>query len=118
MMGCFSAISLGFVFQTLEPSYLFDNFAILSVFVAIFGLLILIALTPTRQTLQDWARYRHLQGKTGISLGKALIFGEKSPSTLAMTINVAIAILFILPTIFIAPLHQYKLATSRVFSWQ
>ncbi|MCA2658073.1 MAG: hypothetical protein IM496_05915 [Microcystis sp. M049S2] len=115
MMGCFSAISLGFVFQTLEPSYLFDNFVILSVFVAIFGLLILFALTPPRQTLQDWTRYRHLQGKKGISLGKALIFGEKSPSTLAMAVNLAIAILFILPAIFIAPLHQYKLATAAGF---
>ncbi|NCQ92479.1 MAG: hypothetical protein GPI94_17495 [Microcystis aeruginosa LG13-03] len=115
MMGCFSAISLGFFFQTLEPSYIFDNFAILSVFVAIFALLILFALTPPRQTLQDWARYRHLQGKKGISLGKALIFGEKSPSTLAMAVNVAIAILFILPAIFIAPLHQYKLAAAAGF---
>lgn len=115
MMGCFSTISLGFVFQTLEPSYIFDNFAILSVFVAIFALLILFALTPPRQTLQDWARYRHLQGKKGISLGKALIFGEKSPSTLAMAVNVAIAILFILPAIFIAPLHQYKLAAAAGF---
>ncbi|GAL95167.1 hypothetical protein [Microcystis aeruginosa] len=115
MMGCFSAISLGFVFQTLEPSYIFDNFAILSVFVAIFALLILFALTPPRQTLQDWARYRHLQGKKGISLGKALIFGEKSPSTLAMAVNVAIAILFILPAIFIDPLHQYKLAAAAGF---
>ncbi|NCS39027.1 MAG: hypothetical protein GPJ20_08685 [Microcystis aeruginosa BS13-10] len=115
MMGCFSAISLGFVFQTLQPSYIFDNFVIISVFVAIFGLLILFALTPPRQTIQDWARYRHLQGKTGISLGKAVIFGEKSPSTLAMAINVAIAILLILPAIFIAPLHQYKLATAAGF---
>ncbi|MCZ8038812.1 MAG: hypothetical protein O9276_11940 [Microcystis sp. LE17-20A] len=115
MMGCFSTISLGFVFQTLEPSYLFDNFVILSVFVAIFGLLILFALTPPRQTLQDWARYRHLQGKKGISLGKALIFGEKSPSTLAMAVNAAIAILFILPAIFIAPLDGYKLATAAGF---
>lgn len=115
MMGCFSAIGLGFVFQTLEPRYIFDNFVILTVFVAIFGLLILVALTPNRQTLQDWARYRHLEGKTGISLGKALIFGEKSPSTLAMAVNLAIAILFILPAIFIAPLHQYKLAAAAGF---
>jgi hypothetical protein len=115
MMGGFSIINLGFVWQTLEPRYIFDNFVILTVFVAIFALLLLISLTPNRQTLQDWARYRHLEGKTSISLGKAFIFGEKSPSTAAIAVNLAIATLFILPAILIAPLHQYKLATVAGF---
>jgi hypothetical protein len=115
LMGCFLVINLGFVFQTLEPKYMFDNFVILTVFVAIFGLILLISLTPNRQTLQDWARYRHLENKTGISLGKALIFAEKSPSTVAIAVNLAIAVLFILPAILIAPLHQYKLATVAGF---
>jgi hypothetical protein len=115
LMGCFSVITLGFVFQTLEPRYIFDNFCVLTVFTAIFALLLLITLTPNRQTLQDWARYRHLEGKTGLSLGQALIFGEKSPSTGAMAVNLAIATLFMLPAILVAPLHQYKLATVTGF---
>jgi hypothetical protein len=115
LMGCFIVITLGFVFQTLEPRYIFDSFIILTVFVGIFALLLLITLTPNRQTLQDWARYRHRSGKTGVNLVQALIFGEKSPSTGAMAVNLAIATLFILPAILIAPLGQYKLATVTGF---
>lgn len=53
------------------------------------------ALTPNRQTLQDWARYQHIYsvkhpGKR--KLIKDLIWGEKSPSVLAIAINALIAI--------------------------
>jgi len=56
-------------------------------------LVLIVILSPHRQVLQDWARYRHQnQGK---SLIKDLIFGEKSPALVAIGINLGIAIALI-----------------------
>lgn len=54
----------------------------------LFGFLILsFLLIPTRQTCLDWARYRHQQSETR-NLLKDLIWGERSPATLALLLNV------------------------------
>ncbi|YAF95499.1 MAG: hypothetical protein AB3A66_23590 [Nodularia sp. CChRGM 3473] len=62
-----------------------------------FGLFLYLiaALNPHRQTLQDWARYRHsyhFEKLGNRSLIKDLIWGEKSPGILAIAINAMIAI--------------------------
>lgn len=74
-------------------------------------LYLIAALTPNRQTLQDWSRYRHIYAsrKLGTSkLIKDLIWGEKSPAIVAIAINAFIAIIclttFILPAF--SPLNQ------------
>jgi len=59
-------------------------------------------LSPQRQTVQDWARYKH-QGVWKNSL-KDLIFGEKSIAVVAMAINVAIAITPLIVWIAVAPI--------------
>ncbi|GAX40846.1 hypothetical protein NIES4075_18120 [Tolypothrix sp. NIES-4075] len=59
-------------------------------------------LSPQRQTVQDWARYKH-QGVWKNSL-KDLIFGEKSIAVVAMAINVAIAIIPLIVWIAVAPI--------------
>ncbi|WP_026082288.1 ABC transporter permease subunit [Mastigocladopsis repens] len=51
-------------------------------------------LSPHRQTIQDWARYRH-QNVSSSNFGKKsllkdLIWGEKSPAILAIAINLVI----------------------------
>ncbi|MCC5899611.1 MAG: hypothetical protein JJU32_17055 [Phormidium sp. BM_Day4_Bin.17] len=55
-----------------------------------------ISLSPGRQNLQDWARYRHRLSQTGVqshySLWQDLLWGEKSPSILAMAINITLSI--------------------------
>jgi hypothetical protein len=51
---------------------------------------LIFALSPQRQTLQDWARYRH-QNNVHKSLWQDLIYGEKSPAIVAIAINLAIA---------------------------
>jgi ABC-type Na+ efflux pump permease subunit len=60
-------------------------------------------LSPHRQAVQDWARYKH-QGVWKKSLLKDLIFGEKSIALVAMAINVAIAIIPLIVWIAVAPI--------------
>ncbi len=47
-------------------------------------------LSPQRQTVMDWARYRHTQSPRS-SLLKDLLFHDHSPAGLAMMVNLAIA---------------------------
>lgn len=47
-------------------------------------------LSPQRQEVMDWARYRHTQSPRS-SLLKDLLFHDQSPSGLAMIVNLAIA---------------------------
>lgn len=113
----FALISLGFTLQTeasnltgdlSDDTYLIsNNFIFLQVCLSLFGLGLIFALSPHRQTLYDWARYRHQN--QGNSLWKELVLGENSPSTIAMAINLAIAITFISPSIFLLlpQSHQY-----------
>ena len=113
----FALISLGFTLQTeasnltgdlSDDTYLIsNNFIFLQVCLSLFGLGLIFALSPHRQTLYDWARYRHQS--QGNSLWKELVLGENSPSTIAMAINLAIAIIFISPSIFLLlpQSHQY-----------
>ena len=119
----FIVIALGF---TLQKDYQYDdalyefadkfspfqhhlnnNFLALQVGLSLFGLGLIFALTPNRQTLYDWARYRHQINNN--SLAKELILGENSPSILAIGINLAIAIAFIIPSmlIILAPNQRY-----------
>ncbi len=87
--GWFVIIALGFTLQ--------NNYTILDDFIRLQFLLIIMfsgliaALSPHRQTLYDWARYRHQISKDGKLLGQELVFGEKSPSTIAIAINAFIA---------------------------
>ncbi|WP_414548978.1 hypothetical protein [Anabaena sp. CCY 0017] len=86
----FTIITLGCVNSLNKESLIsliFLNFGLFLYLIA--------ALTPNRQTLQDWARYQHIYsakhpGKR--KLIKDLIWGEKSPAVLAIAINALIVI--------------------------
>ncbi|MEY2858897.1 MAG: hypothetical protein RLZZ74_3210 [Cyanobacteriota bacterium] len=104
-------MALGFTLQPDAPNFPGDlpvnntdhissNFMALQVCLGLFGLGLIFALSPHRQTLYDWARYRHQTGK-GNSLWKELVLGNNSPSSVALAINLAIAITFITPSIYI-----------------
>lgn len=103
LTGCFVAVALGFTLQTTDDYRLFSNFITLQCFLLILFLGLTAALSPHRQTLQDWARYRHQMGKEGKLLWKELIFGEKSPSTIAIALNLLLATIYILPSLVIFP---------------
>ncbi|MDJ0509027.1 MAG: hypothetical protein QNJ64_07220 [Crocosphaera sp.] len=106
----FIAITTGFVFQSGRHGrfehHLFENLIILQIFIVIFACLLMVALSPQRQVLHDWARYRHQNPKHSRSLLQDLILGEKSPSTLAITLNLVILLAYIIPSIFLVPLHN------------
>jgi hypothetical protein len=102
---------LGFVLQRSQAYDIFNNFGILSCFYVAIFLILIAALSPHRQTLQDWARYRH-QMKTGVerrSLWHDLVWGEKSPSTVAIAINLAMTTIVLLSGILLLPLAEYKI---------
>ena len=63
-------------------------------------------LSPHRQALQDWARYRHKAKVERNALWKDLIWGEKSPSTVAIAVNLLIATAYILPSLVLFPLES------------
>ena len=59
-------------------------------------LYLIAAITPHRQSLIDWARYRHINFKNGhVKKGKGLISEDKSPAIVALSINAIIAIVCI-----------------------
>ncbi|MDY6805448.1 MAG: hypothetical protein SXA11_16795 [Cyanobacteriota bacterium] len=104
----------GFCWSLMSASYKYD-FQPAVYFVCIFNLILFLlligCLSPHRQALQDWARYKHQQRanansakakKSGNSLISDLIWGEKSPALLAIGINLAISAAIWLPWIFLS----------------
>ncbi|MBW4645482.1 MAG: hypothetical protein KME23_21255 [Goleter apudmare HA4340-LM2] len=100
LSSCFALVTVGcanwqrLVFQPSPRSNLIaENIACL--LLLNFGLFfyLIAALSPHRQTLQDWARYRKMsisQGLRDRTLVNDLIWGEKSPALLAISVNVTI----------------------------
>ena len=119
----FVFVTLGFTLQQNFQVYqsqnnlITYNFVFLQVCLSLFGLGLIFALSPHRQTLHDWARYRH-QLDTKSSLLKELVFGENSPAIVAVTLNLAIAIAFITPSIFIIlPQSEHYLVWGFLLSF-
>jgi hypothetical protein len=84
---------LGFVVPDNEQF----GFSILAFSVNSIIFLILIAvLSPGRQTLKDWARYKNITSR------QEWIWGEKSPAVVAIAINLAIALLPKIPWILLS----------------
>lgn len=114
LSGSLTVILLGFTFQDARWFSHYSNYAQikLSQLGMLLGLLLLlflgltIALSPQRQALVDWARYRHPK-----KLLHDLIWQDKSPSTLALGINFAIVGLILLPVILLLPLEERNLPT-------
>lgn len=129
---CFVVIALGF---TLQQDYLYenefydlankfspfqrhinDNFICLQISLSLFGLGLIYALTPHRQTLHDWARHRHQTSKNS-SIWKELVFDENSPAIVSIAIDLAIAIIFITPSmLFILEPNQRFLFWGLIIS--
>ena len=101
IVGWMVAIALGFTLQSTTDYLLTENFIFLQLYLGVLGLALIAALSPHRQALHDWARYRHQISREGNVLWKDLIFGENSPSTVAVAINLAIAIAYITPSVFL-----------------
>ncbi|MFB2936054.1 hypothetical protein ACE1B6_12440 [Aerosakkonemataceae cyanobacterium BLCC-F154] len=116
LTACFQISLIGFTVPGYTSNYLsakdwlFQHFMFLCALNFLLFLVLIAILSPHRQVLHDWARYRHQnQGK---SLIKDLIFGEKSPALVAIAINLGIAITAIsLWSLSSAAEFKYKAAT-------
>jgi len=107
MTICVEVFILGFVFRDMgEGEYyqpIYDLFSLI-VLNSSWFLVLIAALTPHRQTLLDWARYR--QTRTSgrkVKLTKAALrdwmFGENSPAIAAIALNLLLAIAIFTPWI-------------------
>lgn len=110
LSGCFIVFNLGFALQDFSPSYhsVEDNLIVVQLFNFILFLILIAALSPQRQTLQDWARYRHENTKAKRNLWRDLLLGEKSPAVLAIAFNIGIVTLYLIPTILLFPFSESK----------
>ena len=109
--ACFTVLTIGCANYTPAENRsvyavpLTENLLALSLLNLLLFLCLIAAVTPHRQTLEDWARYRYKGDTNGKKFGysllvKDLIWGEKSPAVVALALNVAIVsiplVLFIL----------------------
>ncbi len=99
LIACSTLLTLGFALQSPKQvsssQFTFNLHSLLTVNLVLF-LGLIAALSPHRQALQDWARYRHLKASKAkrfwnSSLIPDLIWGEKSPVLGAIAINLVIA---------------------------
>ncbi|MBX9252857.1 ABC transporter permease [Desmonostoc muscorum CCALA 125] len=96
LVVAFSQVMMwGFTLQDWTEVYNFNqqierNFA----FIALYDLILLFSLiailSPHRQAVQDWARYRHQEVSSHKSVWWDLISSEKSPALVAIAINLTI----------------------------
>lgn len=137
IVACFEVLILGFAIA--PPSWFnpkdADNWwrtqslSLLLVLNLCLFMILIAALSPHRQTLQDWARYNHQAQErrqtrqagfarflVDPSLVMELIWGEKSPSLLAMAINAAIMVASLTPWVLLWPTDQMQGILSILFT--
>ena len=100
LVGCFEVVILGFAMGEGQGYYVGWSDLTNSLLIACFNLVLFLgliaALSLHRQPLQDWARYRRSSVSTrkgfwNRALVQDLILGGKSPSVIAIAINLVIA---------------------------
>lgn len=113
LSGSIMVAMMGFAVQQDEwgeyERNLFDNFGILLVFALILSLGLIAGLSPHRQTLQDWARYRHQNPQHKRNLLKDLVWGENSPATVAIALNLASISIILSTGIFLLPFKEFRI---------
>ncbi|MEH2455459.1 ABC transporter permease subunit [Nostoc sp.] len=67
-----------------------ENFVLLALYNLVLILSLIAVLSPQRQDVQDWARYRHQGVSSYKSVWQDLIWAEKSPALVAIAINLTI----------------------------
>ncbi|NET59558.1 MAG: ABC transporter permease subunit [Symploca sp. SIO2E6] len=126
LVACFEVWLLGFAVAEINSvftdAHLFAGLFFLFFLNPICFLILIAALSPHRQTLLDWARYRrynsssHPQSFWHRPLIKDLIWGEKSPALVAVGINLLITAVIWVPWLLLLPeqlLQQDDLTTLK-----
>ncbi|MEH2281640.1 MAG: ABC transporter permease subunit [Nostoc sp.] len=67
-----------------------ENLVLLAVYNLVLILSLIVVLSPHRQDVQDWARYRHQGVSSRKNLWQDLIWAEKSPALVAIAVNLTI----------------------------
>jgi len=93
---CLEVWLLGFVSHNEQSYRLLGELLGVSFINVMWFILLIAALSPQRQMLLDWARYRREQGpavkkRWSHSLLRNLIWGEKSPALVAIALNLVLA---------------------------
>ncbi len=112
LVFCVNILFLGLVISYLgsEPdpklsAYLwFDRLSWIATLNLCLFLGLIAALSPPRQTLLDWARYAHQANRQAVL--QDLIWGEKSPSPVAIAICATIAALLFIPWVLLWPVEM------------
>jgi hypothetical protein len=106
-VGFAQIMFLGLTIPGVDDKYDVGMIFLTSLFNFVLVLALTIILSPHRQTIQDWARYRH-QNHRNKSLLQDLVFGEKSPAIVAIAINLLIAIIPTMIWILFSPDNFYN----------
>ncbi|MBE9126277.1 MULTISPECIES: ABC transporter permease [unclassified Coleofasciculus] len=116
LTACFEGVLLGFAVNPTvtdwrsDPKGLFENFAAMLVFNLLLFLGLIAALSPHRQAIQDWARYRHQNRSSRLrKVIPDLIWGRTSPAPVAVVLNLAIASIFLLLWIMLSSPREYTI---------
>jgi hypothetical protein len=92
---------LGFVCSTKDFNSSFPYYGIGMAWIyyvmPVIFLMLISALSPSHQTLLDWARYKHQSYTRNRGLWNDLIWGEKSPAIVAIAINLLITAVIWIP---------------------
>ncbi|MGJ3248836.1 MAG: ABC transporter permease [Elainellaceae cyanobacterium] len=110
LVCCFELLILGFIMQpnaivsdSLQQRQIdISNFSFLFILNSILVMGLIAALSPHRQTLLDWSRYRREQGRKprlrlSSTLIQDLLWGNQSPALVAIAVNLAIILSAIAP---------------------
>lgn len=106
--GSVTVSLLGFMYfqQEESPYKLLSNFQQFLALELLVFLLLIAALSPHRQTLQDWARYRYQKTDQATrNLFTDLAKGEQSPANGAIALNLLSNIIIMLPALIAFPLN-------------
>jgi hypothetical protein len=110
LTGSITVSLLGFMAPYANGTYnLRESFQIFLGLELVVFLLLIVALSPHRQTLQDWARYRHQkQDQATRNLLLDLVKGEQSPANGAIALNLLSNLLIITPALILFPLGSNR----------
>lgn len=102
----------GFAYCNLDlikDSYVIrTNFEILQAFYFVLFLGLAILMTPTRQRIQDWQRFRH-QGMFSTRLWSDLLWGNRSPALGAIALSLIITTGFMMFIVLTSPFGNEKM---------
>ncbi|MCT7995952.1 hypothetical protein [Laspinema olomoucense] len=113
LVFCVNVLFLGLVASYLSSEYdpklsgaylWFDSLRFIAILNLFLFLGLIAALSPPRQTLLDWARYAHQAKRQSVL--QDLIWGEKSPASVAIAICATITALVFIPWVLLWPLEM------------